>query len=137
MIPDSTLPIVDGESVEWWAAIAEGRLLLERCRVCGSIASYPRSFCTRCWSEDVEWIPAAGTGAIYTFSVVRVNDLAPFNERLPYVVAMVELDEGPRLMTSIGDVEPEDVDIGMRVAFRPRVLDEHVSAPEFVPIGRR
>jgi hypothetical protein len=133
--PRFDLPVTDGESARWWAAVAEGQLLLERCRACGNSASYPRSFCPKCWSDDVEWVPTAGMGVVYTFSVVRVNDQPPFAGRLPYVVAVVDLDEGPRLMASLAGIEPDDVRIGLRVVFRPRALDAQLSAPEFMPIG--
>ncbi|MFV0318094.1 MAG: Zn-ribbon domain-containing OB-fold protein [Microthrixaceae bacterium] len=129
------LPSVDHESVEWWAAVHEGRLLLERCGACAHLDSIPRGFCPQCWSEDVEWVDACGDGVIYTFSVVRVNDLAPFAQQVPYVVAMVDLAEGPRVMSRIAGVDPDAVSIGMAVTFRPRALDERSSAPEFVPIG--
>ena len=66
-------------------------------------------------------VPAKGTGTLYTYSTVYVNDLPPFKERLPYVAAIVELDEGPRLMTTIEGVEPGQLQVGMAVTamFRP------------------
>jgi uncharacterized OB-fold protein len=66
-------------------------------------------------------VQASGTGTLYTYSTVYVNDLAPFKERLPYVAAIVELDEGPRLMTTIEGADPDDLRVGMRVVavFRP------------------
>jgi len=71
-------------------------------------------------------IQASGTGTLYTYSTVYVNDLAPFKERLPYVAAIVELDEGPRLMTTIEGVEPERLWVGMAVSavFRPVDVDD-------------
>lgn len=81
---------------------------------------------------------ATGTGTLYTFSAVFVNDLAPFNERLPYVAAIVELDEGPRLMTTIEGFDPQHLRIGMPVTavFRP-VDDSDPDSPYltiFTPI---
>lgn len=81
----------------------------------------------------MEWLESSGVGVIYTYTVVRANDLSPFAERLPYVVAMIELDEGPRIMAGLAEVAPDDVKIGTRVSFRPRELDERWSALEFVP----
>jgi uncharacterized OB-fold protein len=74
-----------------------------------------------CWSEDVQPVRASGSGTLYTYSTVYVNDLAPFKERLPYVAAIVELAEGPRLMTTIEGVDPDDLRVGMPVTavFRP------------------
>ncbi len=83
---------------------------------------YPRQFCPYCWGEDVEWIPASGRATLYTWSVVHRNDLPPFGGRVPYVAAVVELAEGPRMMTEVvGCGEGEDaLRIGMplMVAFR-------------------
>jgi hypothetical protein len=85
---------------------------------------YPRPFCPHCWSEDVAPVQANGTGTLYTFSTVHVNDLAPFKERLPYVAAIVELDEGPRLMTTIEGVEPDRLRIGMTVTATFHPVDD-------------
>ncbi|GFG84029.1 hypothetical protein MALGJ_07050 [Mycolicibacter algericus] len=86
---------------------------------------YPRPFCPHCWSGDVHAVQASGRGSLYTYSTIYVNDLTPFCDRLPYVAAIVELDEGPRLMTTIEGVPPDQLRIGMAVtaAFRP--VDEH------------
>jgi uncharacterized OB-fold protein len=65
-----------------------------------------------CWSDDVVWQESSGRGVVYSWSVVRENDLAPFREALPYVVAVVELAEGPRLMTTIVDSEPDRIEVG-------------------------
>ena len=127
------LPVPDLETQPFWDACREGRLLLRRCRACGAISSYPRPFCPRCWSDDVDWFDATGRGALYTWSVVRRNDLPPFRDRVPYVVAVVELDEGPRMMTDLVDVAVEDVAIGMpvEVTFRPETDD--IVVPVFRP----
>jgi uncharacterized OB-fold protein len=69
-----------------------------------------------CWSTNVTWIDAAGTGTLYTYSVVHVNDQPSFRHRLPYVVAIIELDEGPRMETNLVDCAFDDLRVGMRVA---------------------
>ena len=115
------IPTIDAASAPYWEAARQGRLLIAECASCGRVHHYPRPFCPHCWSEDVHPIPATGAGTLYTYSTVYVNDLAPFRERLPYVAALVELDEGPRLMTTIEGAEPEGLRVGMRVdaVFRP------------------
>jgi uncharacterized OB-fold protein len=72
----------------------------------------------------VAWEQARGTGTVYTFSVVHRNDLPPFNERVPYVAAIVELDEGPRLMTNVVDCDVDDVAVGMGVSVAFRAIDD-------------
>ncbi|WP_326808246.1 MULTISPECIES: Zn-ribbon domain-containing OB-fold protein [unclassified Streptomyces] len=116
------VPEVDAFTAPYWRAAAEGRLLLRRCRAsgCGATHHYPREFCPRCWSEDVEWVAASGDATLYTWSVVHRNDLPPFGERVPYVAAVVELAEGPRMMTEVTDCPEDALRIGMplRVTFR-------------------
>ncbi|MEE4422956.1 Zn-ribbon domain-containing OB-fold protein [Streptomyces bugieae] len=116
----SDVPEVDAFTRPYWEAAAEGRLLLRRCRAegCGRAHHYPREFCPYCWSEDVDWEPAAGRGTLYTWSVVHRNDLPPFGDRVPYVAAVVALAEGPRMMTEIVGCPEADLRIGM-----PLVVD--------------
>ncbi|MFM9590204.1 Zn-ribbon domain-containing OB-fold protein [Streptomyces scabiei] len=101
------LPEADDFTRAYWDAAAGGRLLLRRCGAagCGRAHHYPREFCPYCWSEDVRWEEASGRATLYTWSVVHRNDLPPFGERTPYVPAVVDLAEGPRMMT---EVVPEE-----------------------------
>ena len=80
------------------------------------------------------WEHARGTGTVYTFSVVHRNDLPPFNERVPYVAAVVELDEGPRLMTNVVDCEVEKVTVGMPVEVTFRAIDDNGTENDAVAI---
>ncbi|WP_042376816.1 Zn-ribbon domain-containing OB-fold protein [Streptacidiphilus melanogenes] len=139
--PRTDLPEPDAFTQPYWDAAAEGRLLLRRCRACGAAHHYPRGFCPRCWSEDVSWEQASGRATLYTWSVVHANDLPPFRDRLPYVAAVVELAEGPRMMTTVVDCDPTLLQVDMElyadfVAFAvegesgPRV-------PVFRPTARR
>ncbi|MFG3259327.1 Zn-ribbon domain-containing OB-fold protein [Streptomyces sp. NPDC048172] len=116
------LPQPDAFTRPYWDAAARGQLLLRRCRAdgCGRAHHYPREFCPRCWSEDVVWEEASGDATLYTWSVVHRNDLPPFGERVPYVAAVVELAEGPRMMTEIRDCPDEELCVGLalRVSFR-------------------
>ncbi|MFB7221761.1 Zn-ribbon domain-containing OB-fold protein [Streptomyces sp. NPDC056227] len=118
--PRFDLPEPDDFTRPYWDAAAEGNLLLRRCRACGAAHHYPREFCPTCWSEDVDWERASGRATLYTWSVVHRNDLPPFGSRVPYTAAVVDLAEGPRMMTEIVDCEESALAIGMelRVAFR-------------------
>ena len=132
----SPLPVPDPESAPYWEAAAEGRLVVQRCGACGHTYLYPRSACPRCWSEHTSWVDASGRGTVYSFTVIRRNDLPPFRDRVPYVVAIVELDEGPRLTTNVEECDPQDVQCGMlvEVAFRTETGDGEGSAA--VPVFR-
>lgn len=113
--PRTDLPEPDAFTRPYWDGAAEGRLLLRRCAACGRAHHYPREFCPHCWSEDVAWEPASGRAVLYTWSVVHTNDLPPFRDRLPYVAAVVELAEGPRMMTTLADCDPTQLQVGMEL----------------------
>ena len=127
------LPTVEDETRPFWEAAAEGRLLIQRCDACGEWQYYPRPFCKHCWSDEVQWAEASGRGTVYTFSVVRRNDLPPFGERVPYVPAIVDLEEGPRMMTEVVGVEPEAVEIGQAVVVDFAPMDDELKRPVFRP----
>ena len=107
-------PIVDEDSGPFWQAASQGRLLLKYCNACEKPHWYPRPRCPFCLSDDTVWREAAGTGVIYSYSVVR-------RAAQPYVVAFVSVDEGPSILTNIVDCDVDTVHIGMKVAaaFRP------------------
>lgn len=109
------LPLVEDEHRQFWDGARERRLMVQRCAACSKVYLYPRPFCPSCWSHDVFWEQASGTGTLYTWSVVRSNEMPPFKERLPYVAGLVQLDEGPRLMTNIVECSPEDLRIDQPV----------------------
>lgn len=129
----SNLPTPDPETQPYWDAAKEGKLLIRRCNACKRAYFYPRDFCPHCWSEDVSWEEASGRATLYTWSVVRRNDLPPWGERVPYVAAIVDLEEGPRMMTNVEGAELEELAIGMAlvVDFRPETDD--ITAPIFRP----
>jgi uncharacterized OB-fold protein len=109
-------------------------LLIATCAACGKVHHYPRPFCPHCWSEDVHPVQASGVGTLYTYSTVYVNDLAPFRERLPYIAAIVELAEGPRLMTTIEGAEPEELRVDMPVTAVFRPVDENDADSPYLTI---
>ncbi|MEU6374440.1 Zn-ribbon domain-containing OB-fold protein [Streptomyces sp. NPDC046909] len=114
------VPEPDAFTRAYWDAAAEGRLLIRQCHACGRAHHYPREFCPHCWSEDVTWEPASGRAELYTWSVVHRNDLPPFGARTPYVAAVVQLAEGPRMMTEIVEAGADSLRAGMglEVVFR-------------------
>jgi uncharacterized OB-fold protein len=130
------LPVPDQETGPYWDAARERKLLIKQCRACGRPYFYPRAYCPRCWSSDTEWLEASGTGRVYTFTIVYQNDLPPFRDRVPYVVAVVELEEGVRMTANVEGCAPGDVrcDMPVQVAFREEQRDdETVALPVFRP----
>ena len=127
------LPQPDLETQPFWDACKDGKFLLRHCNACNRDHYYPRPFCPSCWSDDVSWKEASGRGNVYTYSVVHVNDLPPFHERVPYVAAIVELDEGPRVMTNVEGVAFDDVRVGMPVTVDFKPISDDVTIPVFRP----
>lgn len=136
--PRYDLPEIDDFTRPYWNAAAEGRLLIRRCGACGRAHHYPREFCPHCWSEDVTWERASGRATLYTWSVVHRNDLPPFGARTPYAAAVVDLVEGPRMMTELVDCAAADLRIGMalEVAFLDRTVAEPRDRPRGTPEGQ-
>ncbi|WUI02532.1 Zn-ribbon domain-containing OB-fold protein [Spirillospora sp. NBC_00431] len=98
----------------FWTATTEGRLLLPRCESCATVFWYPRPFCPRCGGRDVTWFQASGEATVYTYTVVR-KARGEYRELTPYVVAYVELAEGPRILTNIVGCDPAEVRVGQPV----------------------
>jgi uncharacterized OB-fold protein len=95
----------------YFDGLASSEFRLPWCRGCGRPHFYPRSACPYCWGEDYDWRPASGRGRIHTYTVVRANSPSSFQARLPYAIAIVELDEGVRLLTNFdGSLEETSID---------------------------
>lgn len=98
------LPQPTPESQPFFDALKQRRLLIQRCTDCGNAYYYPRPFCPACLSSAVEWEQASGRGKLYSFVI---NHRAAPGFVAPYIIAVVELDEGPRMMSNLVDVEPD------------------------------
>jgi uncharacterized protein len=127
-------PPPDPELGPYFAAAAEGRLIVQRCDACGHAQLYPRLDCTRCHST-AHWEDASGFATVYSFTVIRQHHLRSFRHLLPLVVALVDLEEGPRLMTNLVGVEPEDVRVGQRVEVTFERVGDDVALALFTPVA--
>lgn len=125
------VPREDAESAPFWRAVHEGRFVLPSCGQCGKRHFYPRALCPYCRSPDVAFAPASGNGTIYAFTVNRQPAGAEFAADVPHVIALVTLDEGPRMLSRIVGTAPENVSIGQRVRFVPVRITDDVSIPCF------
>ena len=130
----SDLPTIENDSRPFWDGVRdEGVFRLVHCRACDRVHHYPRPFCPHCWSDDVEWITASGQATLYTYSIVYMNDLPPFKDDLPYVAAVVELTEGPRVMTRLVDCSLDELMVGMPVTMTTARLTDDITIPLFTP----
>lgn len=127
------LPLPDGETQPFWDACRSRQLLIKRCNACGRAYFYPRDFCPRCWSADTSWEEASGRATLYTWSVVYRNDLPPFDQRTPYVAAVVDLVEGPRMLTNVEGCPFEELAMGMELVVDWRVESDEITLPVFRP----
>jgi uncharacterized OB-fold protein len=109
------MPREDTASAPFWDATRARRLVLQRCDDCAGFVWYPRAACPRCLSDDLTWVEAAGTGTVYSVSVHYRAPAPELADAVPYAVALVDLDEGPRMLTNVVDCDPETVRIGDRV----------------------
>ncbi|MFK4038830.1 MFS transporter [Nonomuraea wenchangensis] len=128
-------PVPIPETLPFWEGAANGELRVQRCASCERHYFYPRPFCPVCGSADVEWTTASGAARLLSY-VINYRPLPPFDPATPVVVALVELAEGPRLMTNIVGVPPEpehlELDMPLQVCFVER--GEH-TLPVFAPAG--
>jgi uncharacterized OB-fold protein len=117
----------------YWENARAGRLVVQRCGACGQRWHPPLPSCPHCHSRDLGWQPVSGHGTVYTYTVVRHATHAALAGRVPYVVAIVELAEGPRIVTGIAGCDPGDVRGGMPVRVRFDAVTDEVALPFFEP----
>lgn len=129
-----TLPRPTPETLHFWEGTKAGKLLLQQCSVCSHIYFPPRPFCPECASRDVGIVEASGRGVLYSYVI---NHRLPKWIDAPYSIAVVQLDEGPRMMTNIVDVEqkPEALVLDMPVEVVFDAVTEDITLPKFRPVS--
>jgi len=128
------LPRPSAATRSFWDGCREGVLRLPWCRDCGRPHFFPRSLCPHCLGVDLEWRTASGRGRVWSHSTVRLSFWGKaFDESLPYVVAMIDLEEGVRILSNVVDVSPEDVTIGMPVTVTFDAVTPDITLPRFRP----
>jgi len=106
-------PAVDWETRAYWEGAARGELVLQRCGACGVVQHRPRAQCAKCLSPGIEHFVASGRGTLHTWTVTHQNLLPPFAQACPYVLAYVDLAEGPRLLSNVVGCPTEQLRVGM------------------------
>jgi uncharacterized OB-fold protein len=128
------LPRIDEESRGFWEALVRHELYFQRCAACGKARFPPRALCPACLSPATTWVRASGRGSVYSFTVTYQNQAPGFRDELPYVLAIVELAEGPRLVTNIVGCAPEAVRVGMEVEVVFDDVTPEVTLAKFRPV---
>ena len=128
-MPEPLRPLPDAFSAAYWDAAREGRLLIQRCTRCRRYQFYPRQHCAVCLAADPEWVTASGRGTLHSFTVVHRTPNAQFADLTPYVLALVDLDEGVRITTALVDVGNREFRCGARVRIVFPVVAEDLVLP--------
>ena len=136
-MPEWTKPVptISGETRPFWEACRREELLIQSCRSCGEYQFYPRGICASCWGTELDWVHARGKGTVWAFTVTYQNRAPGFADELPYVLALVELDEGVKMFTNIVHCDPADVTIGMQVEVTFVQASDRIRIPYFKPVG--
>ena len=129
------IPVPQGESDEYWNKAKEGELWLRNCNSCGNAYFYPRDISPCCFSKDTSWIKASGKASLHTYAIVHRAPHPGFAQDAPFVVAIVDLEEGPRMPTNIviDDPTPENLQIGMALEVIFEDISDKIALPKFKP----
>lgn len=132
MMDASIRPQPDHDATGYYDGLRQGKLMLKHCQDCDQPHFYPRELCPHCHSDALEWRESAGLGEVYSFTIVR-KPPPIMKGREPYAVALVQLDEGARMMAPLSGCDPETVQVGQRVRIGFSQADEDLVLPIFTP----
>jgi len=125
------LPPVDAQSRSYWEACNQGRLVLQQCAACGHVQHYHRILCTHCGTGRLTEVDASGKGSVRSFTVIRRAVSSAFDADVPYVVALVELAEGPTMMSNLVESPLENIRIGAPVELTFERRSDAINIPQF------
>jgi uncharacterized OB-fold protein len=124
-------PVVNADSLPYWNAAREQRLVIRKCQACSQLHFMPRHLCPYCWSDQLEWVDAEGSGRVHSFTIMRRASDPAFAHLVPYALVLVDLDEGPRMMANLVGADALDVGIGDRVQVTFEDRGEGAMLPQF------
>jgi hypothetical protein len=136
-MPDRPLPRPTPETQEFWNGAKRHELRIQRCNACGRAYFFPRPFCPNCGSDDVAWFTASGKARLYSYVISHRPGPGFRDADVPYAIAVVELEEGPRMMTNIVGAEPtpENLPIDMPLQVTWEQQTDEITLPLFKPSG--
>ncbi|HDP23943.1 MAG TPA: Zn-ribbon domain-containing OB-fold protein [Deltaproteobacteria bacterium] len=128
------VPVVNPWARPFWEGTKQGKLLYQKCKDCGTNVFYPRIACISCFSDNLEWVESSGKGTVYTYTVVKSNSPTAFLPDLPYVIAIVKLEEdGVQMLSNIVGCDPDEVRCDMPVEVTFEKLNDEFVLPKFKP----
>jgi len=132
---DLPLPQPTSDNADFYAAARRGELVFQKCSACGTFRHYPRPACPQCLSREFRWERSSGTGSIYTWTIARGPTLPAFQDKLPYNIVDVLMDEGVHFVSEVLDCEPEEIYAGMRVQATFVAVSEDITLVKFRRCG--
>ena len=129
------LPVPEPDNHPFWDALLSEELRIQRCTACGELRHPPQPMCPRCNDFEHEWALMSGRGSVFSYVVSHQAVHPSLRERTPFVTVLVELDEGPRMVSNLVDVSPDEVEIGMAVEVVFHRLDAEIVLPLFRRAG--
>jgi uncharacterized OB-fold protein len=133
---DRPLPTPNPFSKPFWEATKRHELVLQKCQDCGTFRYYPRPRCPECLSGNTAWTKVNGRGTVYSFTVVHRPLARWFKDKVPLVCAVIELEEGVRMVSNVERIDPHQVTIGLPVQVFFEVVNEDITLPKFEPVAQ-
>jgi uncharacterized OB-fold protein len=127
------LPRPTALSKPFWEGTRRRQLLLQRCRRCGAYRFTPQVLCRACYAEEYDWAPASGRGRVYSYTAIHQPQTPAFADDVPYLLAVVALEEGPLMLTNLVDCAPQDVTIDLPVRVHFEDASEEITLYKFRP----
>lgn len=134
MPAEKPLPKPTPGAEQYWESATREEFVLPHCRDCDQVFFYPRLWCPGCFSQNLDWRQASGRGRVYSFSVVHQAPFPAYQADVPYVLAVIELEEGPRMMANVLHCDPQEVRVGLAVEVTFEARGE-MKIPQFQPVG--
>lgn len=134
---DKFLPRPTPESAPFWQGCRDHKLLLQYCTTCAKHQFYPRVICANCMSEQLEWREASGRGTVETYTIVTRAVSDAYAADVPYIIALITLEEGPRLMSNVIGCDVESVKCGLAVEVVFERWSDKITMPKFLPTEDR
>lgn len=129
------LPVPTKDTEPFWKGAKEEKILIQRCQDCGSTQFYPRPSCNQCLSDQMMWIEACGRGIVYTYTINHLPANPFMKDKTPYAVAIVQLDEGIKMMANIIDSPLDQIQVGAPVEVVFEKANEEITLPQFKLAG--
>ncbi len=129
------LPRPTMDSDGFWESVKRHQMALQKCLDCGAFHFPPSDMCPECWSFNTQWTPVSGKGKVFSFVVFHQRYHPAWEGDVPYDVTLVELEEGPRMLTNVVGVKPDEIKVGLPVEVAYDDVTPEATLPKFRPLS--